>query len=359
MRSISNLVKLMSEYFNFKLVAFNRDFKCDKPYTDVNTNKWNHLDNNEVFYTDHSVSIRKVINDKNFDLYYLNSFFSYNFSIKIVLLRRLRLIPYKKVILAPRGELGTGALSLKGAKKRFFIFISKLFRLHKDVVWQASTEKEAEYIKKIFGSNINIEIALDVPEVKLLQADLKNKSIKEKGKLKILFLSVIHKGKNLKYIIDVLSKVKGDFTLDIYGPVKDEKYWLECSSLINKTNKENIFYKGIAEHNKITEIYPKYDLFFLPTLGENFGHVIFESLALGCPVLTTNNVIWTNLEENRAGWNFDVKETGKFVMLLEKLINCDLNEYETLTNNFRGYIRSRINENNLIESNKKLFEEVV
>lgn len=356
MRSISNITKLLSDYFNFKIIALNRDFSCIEKYDNVISNEWNNIFSTEVFYTDHSIPVRKVINEAEFDLYYLNSFFSYNFSIKIIMLLRLGLIPGKKVILAPRGELGTGALSFKGIKKRVYIFISKIFRLHKNIIWHASTENEAAQIKNIFGENINCKIALDVPETDLLKYELKNKNVKQKGKLRILFLSVINRVKNLKFVIEVLNQVNGDFILDIYGPVKDEKYWKECSELINSTNPSKITYKSIARHDMITEIYPEYDLFFMPTLSENFGHVFFESLALGCPVLTTKNVIWTNLEDNKAGWNYDLKEQDKFVTLLEKLINCDQKEYEALTNNCRGYIRSRINENDLITSNKSLFE---
>ena len=356
LRSISNLTKLMSEYFNFKIIALNRDFKCDKPYANVKTNNWNDVNNTEVFYTDHDTPIRKVINDTKFDMYYLNSFFSYNFSIKVILLRRLGMIPGRKLILAPRGELGSGALSFKRTKKKFYIFISKLFGLHKDVEWHASTETEAQHIKNIFGEKIKYKIALDVPELELLRTEPKNRHIKQKGKLRILFLSVINRVKNLKFVLEVLSKVRGDVSLDIYGPVKDEKYWDECSDLINKISTAVITYKGIAEHSRIAEIYPDYDIFFLPTLSENFGHVIYESLALGCPVLTSNNVFWTDLEKNKAGWNYDIKDQNKFVSLIETLAGLEEKEFKDLTSNCRGYLNSRININDLIKSNQMLFE---
>ena len=63
---------------------------------------------------------------------------------------------------------------------------------------------------------------------------------KEKNKLKILFISVISPKKNLIYVIETLNKVKGDFTLDIYGPVKDEQYWRECKNGISSRIKDRI-----------------------------------------------------------------------------------------------------------------------
>jgi hypothetical protein len=163
LRSISNLTKLISDFFNFKIIAFNRDFKCNEPYPEINTNNWNYINNTEVFYTDHTIPLRKVINDIKFDFYYLNSFFSYNFSIKIIILRRLGMVPSRKIILAPRGELGAGALSFKKTKKKFYIFISKLFGLHKDIEWHASTETEAQQEKIFSGRKLNIKLHLMFP----------------------------------------------------------------------------------------------------------------------------------------------------------------------------------------------------
>ena len=36
----------------------------------------------------------------------------------------------------------------------------------------------------------------------------------------------------------------------------------------------------------------KHDLFVFPSLSENFGHVIFESLSAGTPVITSVHTPW-------------------------------------------------------------------
>lgn len=38
----------------------------------------------------------------------------------------------------------------------------------------------------------------------------------------------------------------------------------------------------------------EHDLFFFPTLGENYGHVIIESLSAGTPVLISDQTPWTS-----------------------------------------------------------------
>jgi hypothetical protein len=50
----------------------------------------------------------------------------------------------------------------------------------------------------------------------------------------------------------------------------------------------------------------EYDLFLFPTLGENYGHVISEALASGCPVVISDQTPWRNLEAegiNRNGFD--------------------------------------------------------
>ncbi len=42
----------------------------------------------------------------------------------------------------------------------------------------------------------------------------------------------------------------------------------------------------------VLETLSAYDLFVLPSLGENYGHVVFESLSSGTPVLISDKTPW-------------------------------------------------------------------
>ena len=48
----------------------------------------------------------------------------------------------------------------------------------------------------------------------------------------------------------------------------------------------------------------------MPTISENFGLVILESLSRGLPVLTTNETPWENIQTDNAGWiiNYSIIE---------------------------------------------------
>src|SRR5690606_33897506 len=44
----------------------------------------------------------------------------------------------------------------------------------------------------------------------------------------------------------------------------------------------------------------------LPTLGDNLGHVIAESISAGTRVLISTNPPWRNLNRQGQGWDIDV-----------------------------------------------------
>lgn len=354
-RTITNMLNLLSKDYNFLIITNDKDLLDNKPYENIKVDQWNTNSNCKIFYkSKKNKRLPTIINSANFDQYYLNSLFSFNFSIKIILLYRLRLIPQKPILLAPRGELSFGALSIKPLKKKIFLSVVKFLNLYHNITWHASSKYESEDIKRSFGNNINVKIALDMPNLNLPVISQKLHQ-KEKGKLKILFISLISPKKNLKFAIEVLNKVEGDFKFDIYGPIKDKKYWLKCQNAINHNIKDKLTYKGIISNDQIHTIYPNYDLFFFPTLSENYGHVIYESLFYGCPVLCSGTTPWDKLDEFNAGWNFDLSKSSDFLNKINELLNYNAEQYEKFTIGCKKYISYSTNGSTL-KDNLMLFE---
>jgi glycosyltransferase involved in cell wall biosynthesis len=58
---------------------------------------------------------------------------------------------------------------------------------------------------------------------------------------------------------------------------------------------------GDVSPERVNAVFAAYDLFILPTLGENFGHVILEALTAGTPVLTSDQTQWK--ADNLGGLN--------------------------------------------------------
>ena len=79
---------------------------------------------------------------------------------------------------------------------------------------------------------------------------------------------------------------------DIYGPIEDNIYWETCKDELSKS-KFKWNYLGFVNHEHIIETFSNYKLFLFLTKGENFGHVIYESLCAGClPIIPEGKTIW-------------------------------------------------------------------
>ncbi|MFF2857047.1 glycosyltransferase family 4 protein [Peribacillus sp. NPDC058002] len=359
-QSIKNLVNNLSERVDFYIVAADRDLGDDKPFDNLIIDEWIQVGDAKVFYTDLSrLTWRKtanVINSVDYDVIYLNSFFSYKFSTVPVLLSKCKRIPRKQIVLAPRGQFSPGALGLKSGKKKLYIKMAKALGLYKDITWHATAETEKKDIESIFGHKANIKIGNN------LTANYKelkyNKNIeKNKSELKIVFISRIHPKKNLKKAIEFLKAIQGKIEFNIYGPLEDKVYWSECEKAIESLPKSiQVSYKGAIDHDNIMEIFKEHHIFLFPTLGENFGHVISEALIGGCPVIISDQTPWRELEKKQVGWDIKLTDENVFSEVLQKCVNLDNKEYQEISKNAFEYGKQTSNNVEDIEGNYKLFK---
>ena len=360
-QSCANLVENLYEYCDFYVLCADRDFKSDKPYDNIKVNDWNEVGHANVYYMSPDKQnlgeFKKVINEVEYDVLYLNGFFSPIFTIKPLILRKIKKLKNNNFILSPRGDF-TGGCENKKFKKYSYIFFAKLFGLYRNIKWHATSDIEKRDILKKFPKSDVINIPnLPVKFVKRTAI-----TSKVKGDLKLVFISRIFPKKNLKFALEILQKVKnGNIAFDIYGPMEDKDYWNECEELIeNMPSNIKVSYCGEVEHNKIPYIFEKYHFFFFPTLGENYGHVIVEAMMNNCLCLLSKGVTpWDDyLELLKLGANLDNKED--FIKIIERLVIIDQKEFNRLLKLNNDYI-SNINEKSInenIDNYKKLLENV-
>ncbi|WP_371394307.1 glycosyltransferase [Glycocaulis abyssi] len=79
------------------------------------------------------------------------------------------------------------------------------------------------------------------------------------------------------------------------------------------------------EHSLVISTISKYDAFFLPSRGENFGHAIAKSLSAGTPVLISDQTPWNDVGEHNAGWALSLDHPSEFVAVIESM-SQDSNE---------------------------------
>ena len=338
-RSIANLVDAFGGDFHFRIVTSDRDHRSSSPYEGVAPFQWASVGKADVMYLpprcESIPAMVRAIRDFDPDVLYINSFFSPLFSIVPMLLRRLRLIRPKAILLAPRGELGKGALRLKMWKKFPFRKLAHLIGLHGSVLWHASTQYEAgDILAEFLGSDIAVakplpvHTAYDLPDSHIMQTGEVIRGSKAPGSLRIAFLSRISRMKNLDVALAMLRGLRGNVVFSIYGPVEDPGYWQRCLQTV-RTLPENVRveYRGEVPHQQVSECLAKSDLFFLPTRGENYGHVIVEAMAAGCPVLISDQTPWRNLEDKGVGWDLPLKAPERFRAVLQTLIDMQPEDF--------------------------------
>lgn len=336
-QSIKNLVDNLSNEFEFFILTSDRDLGDKHPFRSVESDKWTQTENAKVYYiSPDKLNLSKmiqIIKSVDCDTLYLNSFFNFKYSIAAVLLNKLNKIRANRIIIAPRGEFSKGALGLKSKKKKLYINTAKILGLYKNTSWHATAEPEKEDIKKVFGETVNIKVANNLtPNYKKLEY---TKDIyKDKGSLKIIFISRIHPKKNLKLAIDLLTNINGNIKLSIYGPIEDQTYWSNCEkSIDNLPSNIEVLYNGLIDHKNVMKVFKENHVFLFPTLGENFGHVISEALIGGCPVIISDQTPWKGLSKYNVGWDISLTKLEDYKRVLQYYVDLDNEEYQLISKN--------------------------
>ena len=294
-RSISNMVEALNDCIEFYIVCRKNDINCDIQYKNININRWNTVGSANVYYLDSNFSgISRIVNLlklKKWDSIYLNSFFSPYFSILPLYLIKIFHLNQGQIILASHGEFSNSALSIKWLKKYIYLKFFLKSRAYSNITFHASTQGEANDITNALHlPQSQIKIAKNLPSNKNCNSSF---SLRLPGPLRIIFISRIAKMKNLKFIIDVLSQVKNSIEFSIYGPIEDRVYWAECLSRLEKLPANILFnFYGEVAYDHVFDVISRHDLLVLPTLGENYGHIIAEALHCSVPVLISDRTPW-------------------------------------------------------------------
>jgi glycosyltransferase involved in cell wall biosynthesis len=357
-QSCANLVSHLNEDYYFKIITRNTDYCETKPYQNIKSNEWNIINQNvQIYYFGNDQLSKKniynLIHQTNFDIIYLNGVFSYFFT--IVPLLYLRKHKGHNAIVAARGMFASGALAIKRQKKQLFLSFSKLMGLFNNVVFHATNESEKKDIIKVMGSNYEIKIAGNLPK-KIAIEGFAPKS-KKSGSIQLINVARIAPEKNLKYALEILKDVKANVQFDYFGPIYDERYHNECKAVIEVLPKNiAVNYKGVIPNLEVNETLKNYDAMLMPTLGENFGHIILESLIAARPVIISDQTPWQNLEVDQSGWCIPLNEFSKYVQAIELLAQCNEEQFNIFSLAAYQKAKSFIENKDLITSNRALFD---
>jgi glycosyltransferase involved in cell wall biosynthesis len=302
-RSVAQLLRTKPTATEAILITRDRDSGENEPYQGLSGcwNRWSTAA--DVFYLDvrsirQCVRLVRTIRRRHIDVLYLNSFWDPIFTAVPLLLLRFRIVRVRTVLLAPRGQLSAGAMSIHHRKKAMLLSLWMRFIRGAHPLWHASTQLEGDEIKRIDPAadvivSINPAARQELAEPTIpVPVDLP----------KLVFISRITPKKNLLLALMALRHLSRPVDFDIYGPVEDPRYWSRCEYLIEQMPAHvNVRYRGPLPHKMVGATFNAYDFFVFPTLGENFGHVIAESLGASCPVICTDTTPWSAVLRSGGG----------------------------------------------------------
>lgn len=355
------MVAALGDELDFRIVTSDRDATDTVPYPHLGAETgWLEVGKVKVLYLPSSQmklwNIARIIGETPHDTLYLNSFFDPVFTLKPLLARRLRLAPKKRCVIAPRGEFSPAALELKAAKKRAFLAVSRVTGLYRNLVWQASSKHEAEDVRRVMGDTASdIRVSANLPAPVDGKSGLPHRSKEEGEPLRICFLSRISPMKNLDFALEVFFEVKGSVRFDIYGLVDDENYWNRCQEISSRLPSNISFsYCGVIDHADVLATLARYDLLFLPTRGENYGHAIIESFAAGTPVLISDSTPWRGLFDKGIGWDLPLENAMAFAHCIDHILALSQEERKRSRDLAVAFFREQQNSTEAVADNRAL-----
>ena len=318
-RSIVNLVDRFKHEYEIYVFTSDRDLNEQQPFVGIKTDQWFEHDGYKIYY--HSPGqmtykkVKSVIAEINPDKIYLNSMFS-NMILPLMAASRS-----KKIIMAPRGMLRSSALAVKYIKKYFYLTLLRTFNVEQDIVFHSTSEDETKDILRIFPKAPRI---IEAPNLPVAVSDSLTAQLKNVGELKMIFVGRIHPIKNLLFLLESLQKVNGKISLDIIATKDDDAYWANCEKQISELHQRieiNLYLN--TPHHQIKPLLQTAHLFVLPTECENFGHAIFEALAVGCPILISDQTPWKDLQAKKAGIELPLGNANKFSEAIQHFVDMN------------------------------------
>lgn len=219
------------------------------------------------------------------------------------------------IVWSPHGMLTPWALSQKWLKKTVALMFYQKRGLRGADLLHVTAPSETEDVRRLGLKNPVAEVPLgvDVP------AQLPTHELRPVRTA--LFVSRVHPKKGLFDFVDAWAAIRPQgWRVVVAGPpYQDHGAQVEARARAAGLSEAEFGLVGPVYGAEKDCLYAQADLFVLPTYSENFGSVVIEALAQGCPVLTTTGAPWEGLVTHRCGWWIEPGAVSLTAMLREVL----------------------------------------
>jgi len=176
-------------------------------------------------------------------------------------------------------------------REKFFIqnyLPRKLLKICADYYLVSNSETENALNRLDLSSHKTILLPYGIDTGRFMP--LHNNHPYKEGLNVIGYLGGIEERKGLHVLLKACRNLKTKFTLLIAGPPREEKYYKDALreiTSINNIGLGKVEYLGRISDDELTKFYNRLDIFVCPSLSEEFGIVILESMSCEIPVVAS------------------------------------------------------------------------
>ena len=208
-------------------------------------------------------------------------------------------------VISLRGMLDDWCMEQRRTKKLIYLKLGGSKMLNNATLIHSTAEGELAQSAKWFpGSEgvvipnlLNLQPYENLPDPQIAKDKF---PMFDKGEPVLLYLSRLHYKKGVEHLIEAAKVLrdKGNPHRVLIAGDGDRDYENKLKALTKQHGLgDHVAFLGLVVGDEKIALYQAADLFVLPTSQENFGFVIYESLAAGTTVLTTKGVdTWPELE---------------------------------------------------------------
>lgn len=212
----------------------------------------------------------------------------------------------KPYIASLHGMLNDWAIRHKWLKKRIYLWLFARHFLRNATAVHSTARGELRQSAKWFtNESISIlPLLLDVRPYETLPrpaAAVARFPQLASAESKLLFLGRLHPVKRVELLLHAaaLLKLRGTPAVCIVAGTGSTEYEARLRHLADELGlQDRAVFAGSVNGDEKLSLYQSADVFVLPSIQENFGMVLIESLACGTPVVTTRGVdIWEEIQD--------------------------------------------------------------
>lgn len=204
-------------------------------------------------------------------------------------------------VVSTRGMLTPWALNYKRMRKQLAWWAYQRRSLNQASALHATADSERDDLRRL-GLSSPIEVIPNGVHVPPWDRVTDARSVEGETKT-CLFLSRLNPKKGIPLLLDAWARLNPNgWELHIAGPDEDGYRVKLEKQVADLRLTDAVKFLGPIEGSAKLDSLANASFLVLPTHSENFGIVIAEALAHGCPVITTHGAPWEVLLKERCGW---------------------------------------------------------